>query len=338
MCYEEKNRDQFISVCKNDHRFCSECVAAHYSDLIQRQNRADELTCLQHECGEKPTDAFLKTVIPADVFTKYQRFNRDRQVAVDRDNLFHCQGSGCDVVIDLRDYPESESRAVVCPSCATRMCRLCRQMYHGESGECEDSDGLAEWQRGMLGLEVANCPRCHAFIEKNGGCPEMKCTVCKTQFCWTCGQEFNHWLHRMQAPFQDNISQPPMFCTMGNILSSGLFLKGHHVLVRYLAITAITLFLPIGCLLAACIALQFGIPATYTIQYINKNGVSTSSKIVATVIYIMLLPFAFVAVAIFFPVGALLVALYYPFMLIYALFILTRRCFTRKGVNQLTQE
>lgn len=30
------------------------------------------------------------------------------------------------------------------------------------------------------------CYRCHATIEKNGGCNHMICSTCKAEFCWTC--------------------------------------------------------------------------------------------------------------------------------------------------------
>ena len=29
-------------------------------------------------------------------------------------------------------------------------------------------------------------PSCNAFMEKNGGCNQMKCLMCNTQFCWNC--------------------------------------------------------------------------------------------------------------------------------------------------------
>ena len=32
-----------------------------------------------------------------------------------------------------------------------------------------------------------NCESCAAPIEKSGGCPHMKCTSCRYEFCWDCG-------------------------------------------------------------------------------------------------------------------------------------------------------
>lgn len=35
-------------------------------------------------------------------------------------------------------------------------------------------------------LLFQECYRCHATIEKNGGCNHMVCSTCKAEFCWTC--------------------------------------------------------------------------------------------------------------------------------------------------------
>ncbi|CAK57549.1 unnamed protein product (macronuclear) [Paramecium tetraurelia] len=33
------------------------------------------------------------------------------------------------------------------------------------------------------------CPQCNVLIQKNGGCPQMKCQHCRFQFCWDCNQD-----------------------------------------------------------------------------------------------------------------------------------------------------
>lgn len=37
------------------------------------------------------------------------------------------------------------------------------------------------------GTDVRECPGCHAVIEKTEGCNKMKCSECKTSFCFNCG-------------------------------------------------------------------------------------------------------------------------------------------------------
>jgi ariadne-1 len=33
------------------------------------------------------------------------------------------------------------------------------------------------------------CPKCHRFIEKNGGCNHMTC-LCSHEICWKCGGDW----------------------------------------------------------------------------------------------------------------------------------------------------
>lgn len=37
-----------------------------------------------------------------------------------------------------------------------------------------------------LSINLQECPKCHATIEKNGGCNHMHCSTCKAEFCWVC--------------------------------------------------------------------------------------------------------------------------------------------------------
>ena len=37
--------------------------------------------------------------------------------------------------------------------------------------------------------DVRPCPKCGVKIEKNRGCPHMKCEWCKFDFCWSCMAE-----------------------------------------------------------------------------------------------------------------------------------------------------
>ena len=42
------------------------------------------------------------------------------------------------------------------------------------------------------------CPQCTALIEKDQGCPQMRCTICHFEFCWVCGTESDNWFHKIQ--------------------------------------------------------------------------------------------------------------------------------------------
>ena len=41
------------------------------------------------------------------------------------------------------------------------------------------------------------CPQCACQIQKEGGCPQMECSVCHYEWCWTCGLPTNHLFHKL---------------------------------------------------------------------------------------------------------------------------------------------
>ena len=45
----------------------------------------------------------------------------------------------------------------------------------------------------VMMVEGKNCPKCHTFVQKFGGCPQMTCR-CGQTFCWFCGKPatYNH--------------------------------------------------------------------------------------------------------------------------------------------------
>ena len=81
--------------------------------------------------------------------------------------------------------------------CNYMLCNLCKQESHVPL-ECKDY--------AMFKLKFSNynlksitegkfCPKCSRYIEKNGGCDQMRC-LCGFKFCWKCSSPFNPQLHK----------------------------------------------------------------------------------------------------------------------------------------------
>ena len=123
-----------------------------------------------------------------------------------------CIAPDCDHVIDLREVKSNAreeakrkskkskkmKRLLECPKCSNEICLQCRQPYHGEKGKCSLVNSLENWTKNKTGIEIGKCPNCTTLVEKNGGCPHMQCTICKYEWCWTCGLSRKHIFHKIQ--------------------------------------------------------------------------------------------------------------------------------------------
>jgi hypothetical protein len=43
------------------------------------------------------------------------------------------------------------------------------------------------------------CPSCGLLIQKDGGCPHMKCTKCKFEMCWFCMGSYKGYSHQLNG-------------------------------------------------------------------------------------------------------------------------------------------
>lgn len=105
----------------------------------------------------------------------------------------------------------------------------------------------------LVAIELSNCPNCHSYIEKNQGCPEMTCYVCKYRFCWICGLHSEHIFHKIQI----NNDETGALCVfINNILE---LVKQSKTGIRCLPVVYFLLF--IFCCIAPPIIYALGIIA-----------------------------------------------------------------------------
>jgi len=91
--------------------------------------------------------------------------------------------------------PTKEGTTLQCSSCLTRICGACHVEFH-EGLTCAEhkenlEGGLDAFRRWKEENGVKPCPKCHADLEKAGGCNHMMCIRCKTHICWVCMATFS---------------------------------------------------------------------------------------------------------------------------------------------------
>eukprot|EP01106_Pelomyxa_sp_JSP_P001059 TRINITY_DN1157_c0_g1_i6.p1 TRINITY_DN1157_c0_g1~~TRINITY_DN1157_c0_g1_i6.p1 ORF type:complete len:167 (-),score=40.98 TRINITY_DN1157_c0_g1_i6:62-562(-) len=155
------------------------------------------MKCPSLNCKDNINDDEVKQLVLPATYLKYEEFLLKRAL---------------DTMPDLRWCPKPKcGNAMIVggglmtrctnPRCRFTFCINCKEEWHSEIS-CEQYQKWKEenseedsrynvWVRQHSKL----CPKCHAAIEKNGGCNHMTCKSCQHQFCWLCLADYtsNHY-------------------------------------------------------------------------------------------------------------------------------------------------
>lgn len=180
----QENKPDVFSVSKCHHIYCFGCISDYITLRIQ-EAQVSKIPCPDHECENEITEAEIKNLISDINYEKYQIFKRNNELS---NNPFvrWCPQPDC-TGFDLGNISKDH---LTCPVCSFEYCYYCGEPWH-TANKCKqkyDRD-LDDWGKKN---NLRFCTNCRIKVEKTMGCDHMVCTRCGFQWCWLCGEQYNH--------------------------------------------------------------------------------------------------------------------------------------------------
>eukprot|EP00041_Stephanoeca_diplocostata_P033193 m.1091494 g.1091494 ORF g.1091494 m.1091494 type:complete len:492 (-) comp24288_c0_seq6:4833-6308(-) len=184
VCMDE---DQLLALhC--GHFACRSCWNGHIES--QMSSKTTCMTCIGTDCYASVPYTKIQDFLRVDTFQKYNNALCDMFVT-SKKNLKWCPTPDCGTVVKA-EY----GGAVMCRRCNESFCFQCG--YEHAPASCKDMKEFLEKHSDVakdvlwLSMNAKECPRCHTFIQKEGGCNWMKCRQCSYEFCWLCFKAIKH--------------------------------------------------------------------------------------------------------------------------------------------------
>lgn len=167
---------------------------------------AATICCAMPGCIMPAPDALLRRALTTTAFAALLELRADAIVHKDT-SLAYCPKSTCSAVVRTTSIappdkykcsPCTEPCAeATCSACGSHWCPSCGEAPHWPASCAERRIFFATYGDQVRDAptrpmdqsgQVKMCPSCCIPIEKAGGCSHMRCTKCRADFCWTCGQ------------------------------------------------------------------------------------------------------------------------------------------------------
>ncbi|CAH8463551.1 unnamed protein product [Dicrocoelium dendriticum] len=187
VCY---SRDQ-MHCLTCEHYFCLLCWRRYLEWKVMEESQIDRIYCPSYGCNILIEDeAVFQMLTSPAVRRRFQKLITNSFVLHNR-ALTWCPGVDCGYA--ARCFGPKEVHQINCTNCSESFCFSCGQPWH-DPVRCDqlkvwlkrisDDSGTSNW----IAANTKECPKCHATIEKNGGCNHMTCrnVDCKHEFCWLC--------------------------------------------------------------------------------------------------------------------------------------------------------
>ena len=204
------------ALLKCRHRVCDNCWSQHIHSRLQQG--FVRVTCPGFDCQEEVKVGVMLSVAAVDTVEKLMKRQEEIRIGASPTEKW-CPNELCGRVIQIRSTSakaEVQLQQDVLCECGAHVCFHCLMPAHWPAsckqaedyrtnlittafpdriGEVHDDRQVEldakrkrelEQTKTML-VEGKHCPKCHSFVFKFGGCPQMSCR-CGQLFCWFCGK------------------------------------------------------------------------------------------------------------------------------------------------------
>jgi hypothetical protein len=182
VCFDDED-DEGILIPVCNHFICTDCFKATLQNAIR--NKEFPVKCVDTKCECLYDLELITQRIDSEMFDKILKASYELYISLNP-KYSHCTTPDCPQVF------LENSGDFTCDLCSKSICTVCKNSHQGLTCEEFVRNG-GDLDQGLLAkykdeMNVRDCPRCKASIEKNGGCNHMRCEKCKLDFCWVCMQ------------------------------------------------------------------------------------------------------------------------------------------------------
>lgn len=186
ICFDETESSQQKTLdC--GHSFCENCI---YKTIEVNVRRYDitMIRCPEHKCLKPLVHESILEILTQlgseKIIKKYTKIKTDQKLLK---NPQLCFCPNCQNLVEKNAAGKKNESIVFCVKCQNSFCFECNRSTH-DDGVCpvKNSEGFETLTKNH---KVLKCPDCQVCIEKIDGCNEMRCTFCRTLFCWICGRK-----------------------------------------------------------------------------------------------------------------------------------------------------
>ncbi|CAI5962413.1 unnamed protein product [Closterium sp. NIES-64] len=211
ICFSEKPGSECVRAACT-HAFCSACMRA-FAEAHVTEGNLQALKCPDTKCRAPLSYDLLRTLLPADLFSRWEQLTLQRSLDAMPDIAF-CPRCSQPAVEDPSDHH------ALCPGCFFSFCGMCREGFH-RGRSCitpelalklmklrKQERALAEeelrkqkdLEQQVLSLKLVEessvpCPVCSTAISRSEGCNKMICPTCNAFFCYRCHARIDGYDH-----------------------------------------------------------------------------------------------------------------------------------------------